>query len=79
MSIRNKNPFYVSNTNISLIFVIAKLVIRLIRNIIEILSSYHLDGDHTFNQHIDSIFELKSSLKIKLKGRPSDAKNKKRS
>lgn len=64
---------------------IAKLVIRLIRNTAEVLSphhsdrDYHLDGDHTFEQHIDPILELKSPSRVKPKGRPPGAKNKKRS
>lgn len=45
----------------------------------KILSSHHLDKDHTFEQQIDSILELKSPLRVKPKGRPPGAKNKKRS
>lgn len=64
---------------------IAKLVIRLIRTTAEVLSphhsdrDYHLDGDHTFEQHIDPILELKSPSRVKPKGKPPGAKNKKRS
>lgn len=64
---------------------IAKLVIRLIRNITQVLSPHHSDGRHhsdgdlTFQQHIDPILELKSPSRVKPKDRPRGAKNKKRS
>lgn len=52
---------------------------RLIRDTVEVLSSQHSDGDHTFQQHIDPILELISPLRVKPKGRLPGAKNKKRS
>lgn len=58
---------------------IPNLIIRLNRDTVEVLSSHHLDGDHTYQQHIDPILELKSPLRVKPKGRPLGAKNKKRS
>ncbi len=58
---------------------IANLIIRLNRDTVEVLSSHHSDGDHTFQQHIDPILELKSPLRVKPKGSPPGAKNKKRS
>lgn len=45
----------------------------------KVLFSHHLDEDHTFEQRIDPILELKSPLRVKPKGRPPGAKNKKRS
>lgn len=58
---------------------IAKFIIRLIRNTAKVLSSHHSNGDHTFEQHIDPILELKSPLRVKPKDRSPDTKNKKRS
>ena len=39
--------------------------------------SHYLDKNHTFEQRIDLILELKSPLKVKPKGRPPGTKNKK--
>lgn len=64
---------------------IAKLVIRVIHNITQVLSPHHSDGryhsnrDLTFQQHIDPILELKSPSRVKPKDRLRGAKNKKRS
>lgn len=57
----------------------AKLLIRSSHNAVENLPFSHSNRDQDFEQQIDPIFKLKSPLRVKPKGRPPGAKNKKRS
>lgn len=51
----------------------------MVRNIAKVLSFYYSNRNYTFGQYIDSIFKLKSPLKVKPKNQLFSTKNKKRS